>query len=153
MIHFIVLLGTFYLQPFDWWVPNRFGPILVCIGSFIVIYFIIWLMMTLYWKRKIEKLNHQLRWKNMYVSVPSVECLFHWWYLHSSFYKWVRVIFNQYLQSPIPRINLLYASHLVPIYLRYNQSLFAVQRSYRTYNSQWLQKFFWISVNRKVAFW
>ncbi|MGH1026648.1 DUF3021 family protein, partial [Bacillus paranthracis] len=55
-------LGTF-LPTAIWigWVPNRFGPILVCIGSFIVIYFIIWLMMTLYWKRKIEKLNHQLR--------------------------------------------------------------------------------------------
>ncbi|GCF66759.1 DUF3021 domain-containing protein [Bacillus paranthracis] len=62
MIHFIVLLGTF-LPTAIWigWVPNRYGPILVCIGSFIVIYFIIWLMMTLYWKRKIEKLNHQLR--------------------------------------------------------------------------------------------
>ncbi|AAT61120.1 permease [Bacillus cereus] len=62
MTHFIVLLGTF-LPTAIWigWVPNRFGPILVCIGSFIVIYFIIWLMMTLYWKRKIEKLNHQLR--------------------------------------------------------------------------------------------
>lgn len=62
MIHFIVLLGIF-LPTAIWigWVPNRFGPILVCIGSFIVIYFIIWLMMTLYWKRKIEKLNHQLR--------------------------------------------------------------------------------------------
>ncbi|KAB2451246.1 DUF3021 domain-containing protein [Bacillus sp. CH126_4D] len=62
MIHFIVLLGTF-LPTAIWigWVPNRFGPILICIGSFIVIYFIIWFMMTLYWKRKIEKLNHQLR--------------------------------------------------------------------------------------------
>ncbi|MDK7472933.1 DUF3021 domain-containing protein [Bacillus paranthracis] len=62
MIHCIVLLGTF-LPTAIWigWVPNRYGPILVCIGSFIVIYFIIWLMMTLYWKRKIEKLNHQLR--------------------------------------------------------------------------------------------
>ncbi|MBG9582809.1 permease [Bacillus thuringiensis] len=62
MTHFIVLLGTF-LPTAIWigWVPNRFGPILVCIGSFIVIYFIIWLMMMLYWKRKIEKLNHQLR--------------------------------------------------------------------------------------------
>ena len=43
------------------WVPNRFGPILVCIGSFIVMYFIIWFVMTLYWKRKIETLNHQLK--------------------------------------------------------------------------------------------
>ncbi|PIE95493.1 DUF3021 domain-containing protein [Bacillus fungorum] len=62
MIHFIVLLGTF-LPTAIWvgWVPNRFGPILICIGIFIVIYFIIWCMMTLYWKRKIEKLNHQLR--------------------------------------------------------------------------------------------
>ncbi|MDM5236800.1 DUF3021 domain-containing protein [Bacillus cereus] len=62
MIHFIVLLGTF-LPTAIWigWVPNRFGPILVCIGSFIMIYFIIWFVMTLYWKRKIEKLNHQLR--------------------------------------------------------------------------------------------
>ncbi|EJS74892.1 DUF3021 domain-containing protein [Bacillus cereus] len=62
MIHFIVLLGTF-LPTAIWigWVPNRFGPIFVCIGSFTVIYFIIWFVMTLYWKRKIEKLNHQLR--------------------------------------------------------------------------------------------
>ncbi|WP_242215169.1 DUF3021 domain-containing protein [Bacillus cereus group sp. BfR-BA-01383] len=61
-IHFIILLGTF-LPTAIWigWVPNRFGSILVCIGSFIVIYFIIWFVMTLYWKRKIEKLNHQLR--------------------------------------------------------------------------------------------
>ncbi|HDR7793010.1 TPA: DUF3021 domain-containing protein [Bacillus luti] len=61
-IHFIVLLGTF-LPIAIWigWVPNRFGPILICIGSFIIIYFIIWFLMTLYWKRKIEKLNHQLR--------------------------------------------------------------------------------------------
>ncbi len=62
MIHFIILLGTF-LPIAIWigWVPNRFGPILVYIGSFTVIYFIIWFVMTLYWKRKIEKLNHQLR--------------------------------------------------------------------------------------------
>ncbi|HDR7715339.1 DUF3021 domain-containing protein [Bacillus sp. GX] len=62
MTHFIVLLGAF-LPTAIWigWVPNRFGPILVCIGSFIVIYFIIWFMMTLYWKRKITKLNHRLR--------------------------------------------------------------------------------------------
>ncbi|MED3124470.1 MULTISPECIES: DUF3021 domain-containing protein [Bacillus cereus group] len=62
MIHFIVLLGTF-LPIAIWigWVPNRFGPILICIGSFIVIYFIIWFMMTVYWKRKIAKLNHRLR--------------------------------------------------------------------------------------------
>ncbi|EJS74101.1 MULTISPECIES: DUF3021 domain-containing protein [Bacillus] len=62
MTHFIVLIGTF-LPTAIWigWVPNRFGPILVCIGSFIVIYFIIWFMMMLYWKRKIERLNHQLR--------------------------------------------------------------------------------------------
>ncbi|UNP76312.1 DUF3021 domain-containing protein [Bacillus nitratireducens] len=61
-IHFIVLLGTF-LPTAIWigWVPNRFGPILICIGSFIIIYFIIWFMMTLYWKRKIAKLNHQLK--------------------------------------------------------------------------------------------
>ncbi|MGE7857222.1 MULTISPECIES: DUF3021 domain-containing protein [Bacillus] len=61
-IHFIILLGTF-LPTAIWigWVPNRFGAILVCIGSFIMIYFIIWLVMTLYWKRKIEKLNHQLK--------------------------------------------------------------------------------------------
>ncbi|ARJ24781.1 DUF3021 domain-containing protein [Bacillus sp. ISL-8] len=62
MINFIILLGSF-LPTAIWigWVPNRFGPILVCIGIFIVSYFIIWFMMTLYWKRKIEKLNHQLR--------------------------------------------------------------------------------------------
>ncbi|WP_433773003.1 DUF3021 domain-containing protein [Bacillus wiedmannii] len=62
MIHFIILLGTF-LPIAIWigWVPNRFGPIFVWIGSFTVIYFIIWFVMTLYWKRKIEKLNHQLR--------------------------------------------------------------------------------------------
>lgn len=61
-IHFIILLGTF-LPTAIWigWVPNHFGSILVCIGSFIMIYFIIWFVMTLYWKRKIEKLNHQLR--------------------------------------------------------------------------------------------
>ncbi|CAM4150663.1 DUF3021 domain-containing protein [Bacillus luti] len=61
-IHFIILLGTF-LPTAIWigWVPNRFGPILVCIGSFIVMYFIIWFVMTLYWKRKIETLNHQLK--------------------------------------------------------------------------------------------
>lgn len=61
-IHFIILLGTF-LPTAIWigWVPNRFGAILVCIGSFIMIYFIIWLVMTLYWKRKIEKLNYQLK--------------------------------------------------------------------------------------------
>lgn len=61
-IHFIILLGTF-LPTAIWigWVPNRFGSILVCIVSFIMIYFIIWFVMTLYWKRKIEKLNHQLK--------------------------------------------------------------------------------------------
>ena len=61
-IHFIILLGTFLPTAIRiGWVPNRFGAILVCIGSFIMIYFIIWLVMTLYWKRKIEKLNHQLK--------------------------------------------------------------------------------------------
>lgn len=61
-IHFIVLLGTFLPTAIlIGWVPNRFGPILVCIGIFIFIYFIIWFIMTLYWKRKIKKINHQLR--------------------------------------------------------------------------------------------
>ncbi|MDM5196176.1 DUF3021 domain-containing protein [Bacillus hominis] len=62
IIHFIILLGTF-LPIAIWvgWVPNRLGPILICTVSFIVIYVIIWFMMTLYWKRKIAKLNHQLR--------------------------------------------------------------------------------------------
>ncbi|EJQ45366.1 hypothetical protein IEQ_04540 [Bacillus cereus BAG6X1-2] len=62
IIHFVILLGTF-LPIAIWvgWVPNRLGPILICTVSFIVIYVIIWFMMTLYWKRKIAKLNHQLR--------------------------------------------------------------------------------------------
>ncbi len=61
-IHFIVLLGTFLPTAIlIGWVPNRFGPILVCIGIFIFIYFIIWFIMTLYWKRKIKKINHHLR--------------------------------------------------------------------------------------------
>ncbi|HDR7434796.1 TPA: DUF3021 domain-containing protein [Bacillus anthracis] len=61
-IHFIVLLGTFLPTAIlIGWVPNRFSPILVCIGIFIVIYFMIWFIMTLYWKRKIKKINHQLR--------------------------------------------------------------------------------------------
>ncbi|EEK76160.1 DUF3021 domain-containing protein [Bacillus cereus] len=61
-IHFIILLGTF-LPTAIWigWIPNRLGPILVCIVGFIIIYFIIWFVMTLYWKRKIETLNHQLK--------------------------------------------------------------------------------------------
>ncbi|MCU0094841.1 DUF3021 domain-containing protein [Bacillus cereus] len=55
-IHFIVLLGTFLPTAIlIGWVPNRFSPILVCIGIFIVIYFMIWFIMTLYWKRKIKK--------------------------------------------------------------------------------------------------
>nr|WP_303660271.1 hypothetical protein [Bacillus cereus] len=29
--------------------------------TFIINYVVIWFMMTLYWKRKIIKLNHQLR--------------------------------------------------------------------------------------------
>lgn len=62
MIHFIILLGTF-LPIAIWigWVPNHLVPILICIGSFIVVYFIIWLTMTIYWKKKIEDLNNELK--------------------------------------------------------------------------------------------
>ncbi|MEH7458212.1 DUF3021 domain-containing protein [Bacillus sp. JJ1127] len=62
MIHFIILLGTF-LPIVIWigWVPNHLVPILICIGSFIVVYFIIWLTMTIYWKKKIEDLNNGLK--------------------------------------------------------------------------------------------
>lgn len=61
-IHFIILLGTF-LPIAIWigWVPNHLVPILICIGSFIVVYFIIWLTMTIYWKKKIEDLNNELK--------------------------------------------------------------------------------------------
>lgn len=62
MIHFIILLGTF-LPIAIWvgWVPASPAPILLCIGSFIVIYFIIWFTMTMYWKKKIEGLNNGLK--------------------------------------------------------------------------------------------
>ncbi|MBO1623915.1 DUF3021 domain-containing protein [Bacillus arachidis] len=62
MIHFIILLGTF-LPIAIWigWVPSQPVPILICIGSFIVIYFIIWFTMTMYWKKKIEGLNSGLK--------------------------------------------------------------------------------------------
>lgn len=62
MIHFIILLGTF-LPIAIWigWVPNHLVPILICIGSFIVVYFMIWLTMTIYWKKKIEDLNNELK--------------------------------------------------------------------------------------------
>ncbi|PEB52807.1 permease [Bacillus pseudomycoides] len=62
MIHFIILLGTF-LPIAIWigWVPNHLVPILICIGSFIVVYSIIWLTMTIYWKKKIEDLNNGLK--------------------------------------------------------------------------------------------
>ncbi|HEK9101259.1 DUF3021 domain-containing protein [Bacillus pfraonensis] len=62
IIHFIILLGTF-LPIAIWigWVPNHLVPILICISSFIVIYFIIWFTMTIYWKKKIEGLNKQLK--------------------------------------------------------------------------------------------
>ncbi|MCI0768011.1 DUF3021 domain-containing protein [Bacillus sp. TL12] len=62
IIHFIILLGTF-LPIAIWigWVPNHLIPILICTGSFIVIYFIIWFAMTIYWKKKIEGLNKQLK--------------------------------------------------------------------------------------------
>lgn len=62
MIHFIILLGTF-LPIAIWigWVPSQLVPILICIGSFIVIYFIIWFTMTMYWKKKIEGLNSGLK--------------------------------------------------------------------------------------------
>lgn len=62
IIHFIILLGTF-LPIAIWigWVSNHLVSILICMGSFIVIYFIIWFAMTIYWKKKIEGLNKQLK--------------------------------------------------------------------------------------------
>lgn len=62
IIHFIILLGTF-LPVALWmgWVPNHASAILICVGSFIIIYFVIWFAMTIYWKKKIESLNHQLK--------------------------------------------------------------------------------------------
>ncbi|MGG3520759.1 DUF3021 domain-containing protein [Bacillus pseudomycoides] len=62
IIHFIILLGTF-LPTAIWvgWVPNHLVPLLICTGSFIVIYFIIWFAMTMYWKKKIEGLNNSLK--------------------------------------------------------------------------------------------
>ncbi|CAI8868652.1 MULTISPECIES: DUF3021 domain-containing protein [Bacillus] len=62
IIHLIILLGTF-LPTAIWvgWVPNHLVPLLICTGSFIVIYFIIWCAMTMYWKKKIEGLNNSLK--------------------------------------------------------------------------------------------
>ncbi|WP_459501856.1 DUF3021 domain-containing protein [Bacillus sp. C1] len=62
IIHFILLLGTF-LPIAIWigWVPGRLVPILICTGSFLIIYFIIWFAMTMYWKKKIEGLNNGLK--------------------------------------------------------------------------------------------
>ncbi|MEI4829921.1 DUF3021 domain-containing protein [Bacillus sp. FJAT-53711] len=62
IIHFIILLGTF-LPVAVWmgWVPNHADSIFICVGSFIIVYFIIWFAMTMYWKKKIENLNNQLK--------------------------------------------------------------------------------------------
>ncbi|MDP7979469.1 DUF3021 domain-containing protein [Bacillus multifaciens] len=62
IIHFIILLGTF-LPAAIWmgWIPNHVSSILICVGIFIIVYFIIWFVMTIYWKKKIESLNHQLK--------------------------------------------------------------------------------------------
>ena len=62
IIHFIILLGTF-LPAAVWigWVPNYAGSIFICVGSFVIIYFIIWFAMTMYWKKKIEGLNNQIK--------------------------------------------------------------------------------------------
>ncbi|PFK47949.1 permease [Bacillus cereus] len=62
IIHFIILLGT--LLPIAiWvgWVPAQIGPIFIFIGSFILIYFIIWCIMAMYWKNKIKELNNGLK--------------------------------------------------------------------------------------------
>ncbi len=61
-IHFIILLGTF-LPAAIWmgWVPNHASAILICVGSFIIIYFMIWFAMTMYWKKKIDGLNNHLK--------------------------------------------------------------------------------------------
>ncbi|MEI2319075.1 DUF3021 family protein [Bacillus paramobilis] len=37
------------------------GFFMFCKDNFIITYVVIWFMMTLYWKRKITKLNYQLR--------------------------------------------------------------------------------------------
>lgn len=62
MVHFIILLGSF-LPVSVWmgWIPNHVSAILICVGIFIIVYFIIWFVMTIYWKKKIESLNHQLK--------------------------------------------------------------------------------------------
>ncbi|MEN1936926.1 DUF3021 domain-containing protein [Paenibacillus sp. 102] len=62
IIHFIILLGTF-LPIAIWvgWVPAQIGTIFIFIGSFILIYFIIWCIMAMYWKNKIKELNKQLK--------------------------------------------------------------------------------------------
>ncbi|PEA52856.1 permease [Bacillus pseudomycoides] len=62
IIHFVILLGTF-LPVAVWlgWIPNHVSSILICIGIFIFVYFIIWFAMTIYWKKKIEGLNNQLK--------------------------------------------------------------------------------------------
>nr|WP_028411322.1 DUF3021 domain-containing protein [Bacillus sp. 123MFChir2] len=60
--HFIILLGTF-LPVAVWlgWVPNQASSILICVGVFIIVYFVIWFAMTMYWKKKIEGLNNQIK--------------------------------------------------------------------------------------------
>ena len=62
MIHFIILLGTF-LPVAVWmgWVPSHASAIFICVGSFIIIYLVIWFAMTMYWKKKIEGLNNQIK--------------------------------------------------------------------------------------------
>ncbi|WP_242144884.1 MULTISPECIES: DUF3021 domain-containing protein [unclassified Bacillus cereus group] len=62
IVHFIILLGTF-LPIAIWmgWVPARPIPIVICISSFILIYFIIWYVMAIYWRKKIQELNKLLK--------------------------------------------------------------------------------------------
>lgn len=62
IIHCIILVGTF-LPIAIWvgWVPASPVPILVCIGSFLLIYLVLWFAMAIYWKKKIEELNNGLK--------------------------------------------------------------------------------------------
>lgn len=61
-IHFFILLIS-YVPVAVWigWVPKHVVPIIICIGIFIIVYFIIWFIMTMYWKRKIAELNSVLK--------------------------------------------------------------------------------------------
>ena len=62
LVHYLCILATYFAIGFLLrWIPFDVWIILIIIGSFTIAFFIVWLIMYLRWKKRINEMNNDLQ--------------------------------------------------------------------------------------------